>query len=405
MDIDKLIDIANHMFDVQKFEEAVQLYSVALKKDADCMEAWAGRACAHNSSKAWTPSIEDSSKAIALGCNDASIYYNRSNAYWCLQKHQQAIDDATVALSLQPLFPEALCCRGAAFNATSQWDDAIADFTKALEILPRFPIARCSRGIAFCQKQEWAMAVQDLSIAVQESPQYAFAVDWLARAKVHLAEAEKVAEKAAEDMMRSLVEENASVVGAATISKGKKRSRQKKKKPKLPSPPSPQVEQAANRKPQASPRKGEGESEGGHNKIATKKAGAAGKIEMGGGGISTSARPKSKLQQGPSEPHSTSRLKTKAAPVALQQEGEPKSSLSPRKKETKTVKQSLHADLRMIEVTAMVEAAITVGTAKALGARIDGPHTPVSQELCLAAATQMQNQTKNYLIGQVGFLG
>jgi tetratricopeptide (TPR) repeat protein len=358
--------------------EAVQLYCMALQKDANCIEAFAGRACAYNALQQWTQCIEDSTQALALGCDDASLYYNRGNAYWCLQNYHKAIDDTTEALARQSHFPEALCCRGAAHSALSAWEEAISDFTKAIELVPLFPIARCSRGIAFCQTQKWALAIDDLSLAVKGNPQYALAIKWLAHAKENMAHAEK----AAEEMMQSLLKTSAS---EPKVTKNKSRSRRKKSK-------------AGSKAPEQQT-KGPLQStvEGKKNSLNTSQFNDT---QSAGKSIDPHVTPGAATRSSsPELPESKDGVSMKYSP--LEQKATSSSPLHRRRGPTKLqVSQSLHSDLRKIEVTAMVEAAITIGTAKALGARIDGRVDGPPSPLDLAAASQMQNQTKNYLIAK-----
>jgi DnaJ homolog subfamily C member 7 len=64
----------------------------------------------------------------------AQVATNRANACLKLQRYDQAIEDATLAIKADAAFPKAYLRRAQAFELRGEWDEAIRDLTKAHEL-------------------------------------------------------------------------------------------------------------------------------------------------------------------------------------------------------------------------------------------------------------------------------
>lgn len=93
--------------------------------------------------------------SIALDSDNLSIpqqlqiYYSRGTAYAKLYLHEQAIDDFTRTLTLNPRHPQALLSRASSLNALGQLDRAIDDYSKALSEDATFRKASIASDISF----------------------------------------------------------------------------------------------------------------------------------------------------------------------------------------------------------------------------------------------------------------
>ena len=65
--------------------------------------------------------------------------------------------------------------KGAAFNLKGKWDDAIDEYTKAIEINPNFTMALNYRGIAYLNKGQHDKAISDCNTAIKLNPRLAMA--------------------------------------------------------------------------------------------------------------------------------------------------------------------------------------------------------------------------------------
>ena len=57
--------------------------------------------------------------------------------------------------------------RGLCFFGVNKIDDAINDFSRAIELDPRLGAARHNRGLAYCKKMDPALAIEDFTKAIQ----------------------------------------------------------------------------------------------------------------------------------------------------------------------------------------------------------------------------------------------
>lgn len=116
-------------------------------------------------------------------------YYNQGNAYYKVGDYDQAIENFSQALRLNPKDAHAYLNRGNARSETAQhsaepeqvYKAAIEDFTKALHLKPNYGEAFLSRGIVRYEsaqysknpEREYLQAIYDFNQALRLSPQTA----------------------------------------------------------------------------------------------------------------------------------------------------------------------------------------------------------------------------------------
>ncbi|PVD23498.1 hypothetical protein C0Q70_16770 [Pomacea canaliculata] len=84
----------------------------------------------------FSDALESYTKAIRLDGKNAVYYCNRAAAYSKLNKHQQAIEDCNRALSIDPSYSKAYGRMGIAFTALTDHESARECYRKALELDP-----------------------------------------------------------------------------------------------------------------------------------------------------------------------------------------------------------------------------------------------------------------------------
>jgi tetratricopeptide (TPR) repeat protein len=105
--------------------------------------------------------------------DQAVAYDNRSLAYRQKGKLDQAIEDATKAIALDPTSPPAYLDRGIAYYDTKHYDLAIADFSKVIALKPDYVAAYNDRGNAYDDSGDHDKAIADYSHALVMKPDYA----------------------------------------------------------------------------------------------------------------------------------------------------------------------------------------------------------------------------------------
>jgi tetratricopeptide (TPR) repeat protein len=123
--------------------------------------------------KDYNQAVDQFTKAIQMDPRDALAYYNRGLAYVAQSEYQEAIADYTSALHLNPKNALAFYHRGIAHRHLSEFDRAIADYTRAIRLDPRLAVAYRNRGHAFAAKGDSDRARADYEEAVRLDPSLA----------------------------------------------------------------------------------------------------------------------------------------------------------------------------------------------------------------------------------------
>ncbi len=129
--------------------------------------------------------IEDYSMAITLNPYYEEAYYNRGLASEKSGQPDQAINDYEKTISLNPSNYQAFNNRGVLYGTEGSYDRAIEFFTRALSINPDYPESYFNRGITYSLIGRRDQALADLDRAIELNQQYAPA--YLNRGKLFLA--------------------------------------------------------------------------------------------------------------------------------------------------------------------------------------------------------------------------
>lgn len=100
----------------------------------------------------------------------ALVYGNRA---WCYTKKgmdDQAIQDFTKSIELDPRPVYSVLARGLAYHRKGEFEKALVDYGTALSKDPNLIDAYQGRGWIFFDRGEWALAIADFSEAIRCSP-------------------------------------------------------------------------------------------------------------------------------------------------------------------------------------------------------------------------------------------
>jgi tetratricopeptide (TPR) repeat protein len=142
----------------------------AVLDDATCFDANA------------VPSIRVSACTQIIDATDTSnqvrltAYFNRAAANYLDSKLNEAIQDYSYFISVQPSDAAAFHERGLAYLKSLRISEAIADFSKAIRINPNYSTAYNNRGLAYVKNKDNQKALSDFNIAIQLDPSYATAL-------------------------------------------------------------------------------------------------------------------------------------------------------------------------------------------------------------------------------------
>ncbi len=136
-----------------------------------------------------TTAIAALSRALELDPRQVNAYFNRALAWAAKGELDQAIDDYTRTIELEPhlsVYTSAFLERGNAWSAKGEFQYATHDFTEALRLGGENAHIFHHRGKAWLALDEPDNAIDDFDAVVRIDPQYACAYDhrgdaWMAK--------------------------------------------------------------------------------------------------------------------------------------------------------------------------------------------------------------------------------
>ncbi|MDD5688178.1 MAG: tetratricopeptide repeat protein [Elusimicrobia bacterium] len=105
--------------------------------------------------------------------NKVKVYYNRGLAFASLSSLNDAINDYTTVIMLNPKYADAYAMRGNIYYRKKMCNEAISDYNKAIELNPNFSGAYNNRGVAYDDIGLYSEAIIDYNNAISLKPNYA----------------------------------------------------------------------------------------------------------------------------------------------------------------------------------------------------------------------------------------
>ncbi|HNY51144.1 MAG TPA: tetratricopeptide repeat protein [Smithella sp.] len=129
----------------------------------------------NNSETLWTYVIQKYPRKIS------AAYLNRGNDRYTQNRHQEAIDDYTVAIEINPQSLLAYQNRGLAYLLNNDLDRALRDYNRYLELMSPYDIsgnevniplsnALGNRGVIFSKTGQYEKALSDYNAAIKLNP-------------------------------------------------------------------------------------------------------------------------------------------------------------------------------------------------------------------------------------------
>jgi len=133
----------------EDYARAIEDLNVALANNPQKVENYLLRGRANMASGHAYEGNVDFSTAIQLA-PQAETYEQAAAMRYSCDDYRRAIDDATIAIRLNPRLPLAYLTRGDCYRSIGRFDEALADFNRAIQLNPRESQAYVQRGqVAF----------------------------------------------------------------------------------------------------------------------------------------------------------------------------------------------------------------------------------------------------------------
>ena len=144
----------------QRYEEAVQDFSKAIKTKPDYVDAYFNRGIAYEQLGMIDKAVKDYSKVIKIKPGLSEAYINRALLYKKSQKYILAISDLDKAIDLRPDFPFAYLYRADAFFEIDSLDAAAKDYRVLLSMLPNYIKAHKRLAQIYYDQQNYPTALE-----------------------------------------------------------------------------------------------------------------------------------------------------------------------------------------------------------------------------------------------------
>ncbi len=156
------------------FQKAIQSYNKALALKPNVPLAIEKRAYCYSELAQYDKAIADYTKAIALNAK-AMNYHRRALLFERKGARQQALDDYSTALSLDPNLSDAYFNRALIYENLGQPEKAIADFGKVISVHPEDSDAFVNRANNLAYLGQNQEAINDYNKAIILKPDLAIA--------------------------------------------------------------------------------------------------------------------------------------------------------------------------------------------------------------------------------------
>jgi tetratricopeptide (TPR) repeat protein len=155
-------------------DQAIAKWTEVIRNKPDCAPAYVNRGAAHLDLRQFDQAVEDFTRAIQLDPENAYFSYaNRGEAYRCMGKFEESIADCTAAIQLDDTDARIFYHRGLAYGTMGQLAEARADFDQAIKLDADYAEAYSGRGFTHLRMGQHDMAIADCSKAIQLDPQHA----------------------------------------------------------------------------------------------------------------------------------------------------------------------------------------------------------------------------------------
>jgi tetratricopeptide (TPR) repeat protein len=128
-----------------------------LEVEPDKPEVWHSRGLAYHSLGDQQQAMEDYSRALELNPGFTQALTDRGNLYLDLEQYEQALADFDAALARAEL-PEAYLGRGNAYQALGRLEEALAAYQRALELLPTYADAYLHISRLYLEQEDYQRA-------------------------------------------------------------------------------------------------------------------------------------------------------------------------------------------------------------------------------------------------------
>jgi len=151
-------------------QQAMSLYSDAIKMNPRYATAWANRAIVYLKRENTDAALCDINRAIELCPGMAEAHNTLGLVYSKTQDHKNAVKAFSTAIQLNCDFAKAYNNRGVAYWKLGQYEKSLKDYSDALELKSGYVSAYVNRATVYGHLERYEEAIRDCSLAIQHAP-------------------------------------------------------------------------------------------------------------------------------------------------------------------------------------------------------------------------------------------
>lgn len=155
---------------LERYEQAIRDYTVALRLAPDLAEALFYRGICQLALQRRRAAIHDFTEALHLKPTLADAYYHRGCAHLAVGELHDALEDLDNAVKYNGNNPEAYNARGTAYTDLGKLDQAISDYTRAIQLNPTFAEAYRNRGASRHEQGDTDGGLDDFRMVLRLLP-------------------------------------------------------------------------------------------------------------------------------------------------------------------------------------------------------------------------------------------
>jgi len=170
----ELIGKADELVKTQDFDQAIAIYSQAIKLDSTNAEFYYKRGFAYFYAAQYLQALPDFSQASILFPDHPDIYFMKARIESLMGDYDAAIYDYAKVIDLDSNYVQAYVHRAYAFLSTKQNTAAFIFFTKAINKDPNQPAdVYYARGYTYQESGAYWQALEDYKKAIELNPDLA----------------------------------------------------------------------------------------------------------------------------------------------------------------------------------------------------------------------------------------
>ncbi|MBD2357481.1 tetratricopeptide repeat protein [Tolypothrix sp. FACHB-123] len=160
----------NTLFELQRYQDALNIYDRAVNIRPDYAEGWYGRGNTLSALKQYQEALIAYDKAIQIEPDYLEAWSSRGFILGKLQRHQEAIASFDKALQLENNSPEIWNAKGEALSNLKQYENSIQAYDQALEFKKDNYVSWYNKGLALHNLKRYEEAITAYDRAIELKP-------------------------------------------------------------------------------------------------------------------------------------------------------------------------------------------------------------------------------------------